>query len=169
MTSENDERWMRRALALAQRGAEQGEVPVGAVLVRDGGVIGEGWNRPIETHDASAHAEIVAMRAAGQRMGNYRLTDSTLYVTLEPCVMCVGALIHARVNRVVYAAREPKTGAVDSVFPLLRAEQHNHRIEVLGGVLADEAAEQLRGFFRQRRAAERAERAYKTDCNASRK
>ncbi len=153
-----DEAWMRRALELARRGMEAGEVPVGAVLVHEGRVVGEGWNQPIGSNDPSAHAEIVAMREAGARLGNYRLLDTTLYVTLEPCVMCVGAIIHARIKRVVYGANEPKTGAVGSVFSLLEAEQHNHRVQVRGGVLAEEAGEQLRSFFRERR------KAAKTGC-----
>lgn len=148
-----DEHWMRRALELAHQGEAAGEVPVGALLVRDGAVVGEGWNCPIGCHDASAHAEIQAIRDAGRRLGNYRLLDTTLYVTLEPCLMCVGAIVHARIGRVVYGAHEPKTGAVDSVFALLQAEQHNHRVAVTGGVLAAEAGELLRSFFRSRRRA----------------
>lgn len=146
-----DARWMRHALELARRAGEAGEVPVGAVLVRGGDLVGEGWNRPVSRHDPSAHAEIVALREAGRRLANYRLTDTTLYVTLEPCVMCAGALIHARVARVVYGAADPKTGAAGSVFDTLTSSLHNHRIEVQGGVLADEAAGVLREFFRSRR------------------
>jgi len=153
----DDERWMRHALALAERGRAEGEVPVGAVLVKDGQVVGEGWNRPIGTCDASAHAEIQAIRAAGQTLGNYRLLDTTLYVTLEPCAMCVGAIVHARIARVVYGASEPKTGACGSCFDLLGSDRHNHRVEVEAGVLAEECGEGLRAFFRERRGRPRGE------------
>lgn len=146
--------WMARALELARRAAGEGEVPVGAVLVRDGELIGEGWNCPIGTHDPTAHAEIRALRAAGERVGNYRLTGSTLYVTLEPCVMCAGALVHARVERVVYGANDPKAGACGSRFELLPSDgRFNHRTECAGGVLAEECGELLRAFFRERRRA----------------
>ena len=144
---------MRRALILADRAAAEGEVPVGAVLVRDGEAIGEGWNCPIGAHDPSAHAEIRALRDAGQRIGNYRLTDTTLYVTLEPCPMCASALVHARVQRVVYAAKDPKGGACGSVFDLLPSDgRFNHAVSVTGGVLAEAGGERLRAFFRTRRA-----------------
>lgn len=147
-----DIRWMRRALALAEQAATQGEVPVGAVLVRNGGVIGEGWNCPIRTHDPSAHAEIRALRDAGARTGNYRLPDSILYVTLEPCPMCAAALVHARVRRVVYGASDAKGGACGSVFDLLPSDaRFNHVTQVQGGVLAEACGERLRAFFRQRR------------------
>ncbi|MEZ5522683.1 MAG: tRNA adenosine(34) deaminase TadA [Dokdonella sp.] len=148
----DDERWMRRALELAghARDAED-EVPVGAVLVLGDRAIGEGWNRNITLNDPSAHAEIVALRAAGTAVGNYRFPGATLYVTLEPCAMCAMALVHARVSRVVYAATDPKTGAAGSVFDTLVSPLHNHRIEVAGGLLADEAADLLRVFFRSRR------------------
>lgn len=142
---------MRHALDLAERAAAAGEVPVGAVLVQGDEIVGEGWNRPVSRHDPSAHAEIVALRDAGRRLSNYRLPDTTLYVTLEPCVMCAGALVHARVARVVYGAADPKTGAAGSVFDTLTSPLHNHRIEVRGGVLADEVAGALREFFRSRR------------------
>ncbi len=147
----NDTDWMRHALLLASRAEAEGEVPVGAVLVRDGELIGEGWNRPIGTHDPSAHAEMLALRNAAKRVGNYRLPGTTLYVTLEPCPMCVGAMIHARVARVVFAAHDTKTGACGSALDLPGHPSHNHRLLVEGGVLADEAAEMLRGFFRARR------------------
>jgi tRNA(adenine34) deaminase len=150
-TEERDRYWMQRAMQLAAAAEAEGEVPVGAVLVLNDEVIGEGWNRPIASHDATAHAEIQAIRAAGQRIGNYRLTGSTLYVTLEPCVMCVGAIVHARVGRLVFGAHEPKTGAVRSCFPLLGSERHNHQTAVSGGVLEEECGAQLRRFFRQRR------------------
>ena len=143
--------WMQHALELAKRAAAEGEVPVGAVLVRNNEVIGEGWNRPITAIDPTAHAEINAMRDAAVRVGNYRLGDSTLYVTLEPCLMCAGAIIHARIKRVVYGATEPKTGAVVSVFEVLTDQRHNHRPEVSGGVLACDCAEQLQVFFKSRR------------------
>jgi tRNA(adenine34) deaminase len=145
---------MRHALGLAQKAAEQGEVPVGAVLIRDGAILGEGWNQPITRHDPSAHAEMLAMRAAGSAAENYRLPGTTLYVTLEPCPMCAGAMIHARVERVVFGAFDPKTGAAGSVFDVLTDERHNHRIEVSGGVLEEECAETLRAFFRARRQAQ---------------
>lgn len=147
-----DCRWMQRALALAIATRDEGdEVPVGAVIVLDGQVIGEGRNRMIGGNDPSAHAEIDALRDAGRRQGNYRFPGATLYVTLEPCVMCAGALVHARIARVVYAAPDPKTGAAGSVFDTLVSPLHNHRIEVEGGVLANEAGELLREFFRSRR------------------
>lgn len=142
---------MRHALALGRRAEQEGEVPVGAVLVRDNQIIGEGWNRPIATHDPTAHAEIVALRAAGEALRNYRLSDTTLYVTLEPCVMCVGAIVHARVGRVVYGANDPKAGAAGSVTDLFKAEHFNHRVQVEGGVLAAECGEMLTDFFRARR------------------
>jgi tRNA(adenine34) deaminase len=148
----DDRTWMQRALELARHAeAHDGEVPVGALLVLDGEVIGEGWNRNITLDDPTAHAEIQALRDAGRRVGNYRFPRSTLYVTLEPCVMCAGAIVHARVARVVYGATDPKTGAAGSVFDTLVSERHNHRVEVLGGVLAGEAGELLREFFRRRR------------------
>ncbi len=150
--SDAHEAWMAHALALARQAAEGGEVPVGAVLVRDGEAIGEGWNCPIGTHDPTAHAEIRALRAAGERVGNYRLTDSTLYVTLEPCVMCAGALIHARVALVVYGAEDPKAGACGSRFELLPSDSRfNHRTACTGGVLAEDCGELLRAFFRAQR------------------
>ena len=150
---QSDETWMRYALTLAAKAAAQGEVPVGAVIIRDGVVLGEGWNQPITLHDPSAHAEMLAMRAAGVAAGNYRLPDTTLYVTLEPCPMCVGAMIHARIARVVFGAFDPKTGAAGSAFDLLTDQRHNHRASVSGGVLSEECAETLRAFFRARRLA----------------
>ena len=150
--SDPNTRWIAHALTLAQRAADEGEVPVGAVLVLAGEVIGEGWNRPIGACDPSAHAEIQALRAAGQRLGNYRLPGTTLYVTLEPCVMCAGAIIHARVERVIYGAPDPKAGACGSIFDLLPSDaRFNHRTACTGGVLADACAETLRAFFRARR------------------
>lgn len=144
--------WMTRALHLAQLGAEAGEVPVGAVLVLGGEVIGEGWNRPIVASDPTAHAEIEALRAAARRLGNYRLPGSTLYVTLEPCVMCAGAIVHARVERVIYGARDPRAGACGSVFDLLPSDgRFNHRTDCQGGILTEDCGELLRAFFRARR------------------
>jgi tRNA(adenine34) deaminase len=145
-------RFMALALSLAHRAEQAGEVPVGAVLVRDGEVIGEGFNRPIGAHDCTAHAEVQALRDAGARIGNYRLPDTTLYVTLEPCVMCAGAIVHARVARVVYGAADPKGGAAGSVFDLLPSDDRfNHRVSVEGGVMAEECGDLLRAFFRSRR------------------
>lgn len=151
--SSEDERWMRRALELAERAvSEDDEIPVGAIVVSpQGEVIGEGWNRNIAEHDPSAHAEIVAMRRAGQALGNHRLVGCTLYVTLEPCAMCAMAMVHARVARVVYGANDPKTGAAGSVFDLLADPRHNHRVEVTGGVLADQAGTRLTNYFRAKR------------------
>jgi tRNA(adenine34) deaminase len=147
-----DRGWMQRALELARHAeASDGEVPVGAVLVLNGEMVGEGWNRNITLHDPTAHAEIQALRDAGRRVGNYRFPGATLYVTLEPCVMCAGAMIHARIGRVVYAATDPKTGADGSAFDLLQHERHNHRPSVHRGVLANEASELLSRFFRSRR------------------
>jgi tRNA(adenine34) deaminase len=148
----SDQGWMRRAMALARRAAAEGEVPVGAVLVREGEMIGEGWNGSIRQHDPSAHAEILALRDAGRRVGNYRLPGTTLYVTLEPCPMCAGAIVHARVRRVRFGAADPKGGACGSVFDLLPSdERFNHCAECAGGLLANECGDLLRGFFRDRR------------------
>ncbi len=144
--------WMRRALSLAQRAAaEDDEVPVGAVVVRDGEMLGQGWNRPISTNDPTAHAEVVALRDAAEHEGNYRLTGATLYVTLEPCLMCAGAMIHARIGRLVFAASDPKRGAVNSTSHAFETQGLNHHIEVEGGVLAAECAQVLQDFFRVRR------------------
>ncbi len=144
--------FMQRAFELARRAEAEGEVPVGAVLVREGGIIGEGWNRPIGERDPSAHAEIMALRDAGRREGNYRLPETTLYVTLEPCPMCAGAIVHARVSRVVFGASDPRTGAAGSVFDLLPSDSRfNHFTAVEGGVLAESCGELLRAFFRARR------------------
>jgi tRNA(adenine34) deaminase len=152
-----DERLMRRALILAGRAEAQGEVPVGALVVDEHGtVIGEGWNQPISLHDPCAHAEISALRNAAASVGAYRLPEATLYVTLEPCPMCVGAMIHARVRRVVFGAPDPKTGACGGAMTLHEHPSHNHRLAVTGGVLAADCGERLRRFFRARRAASRA-------------
>lgn len=155
-TSETDVEWMRHALILAARAAEEGEVPVGAVLVKDGEIIGEGWNRPIAGCDPTAHAEIMALRQGALRLGNYRLLDTTLYVTLEPCVMCAGAIIHARVARVVFGARDPKTGAAGSMFDTLLSDCHNHRVSCEGGLLSEPCAAILGNFFTARRRGRRA-------------
>jgi tRNA(adenine34) deaminase len=151
--SQADTRWMRHALILAKRGeAEDDEVPVGAVLVDpEGELLAEGWNRNITDQDPTAHAEVVAMRQGGMRIGNHRLPGCTLYVTLEPCAMCAMAMVHARVARVVFAASDPKTGAAGSVFDLLADPRHNHRVAVQGGLLADEASKRLVEYFRARR------------------
>ena len=149
--SSTDEAWMRHALTLAERAREAGEVPVGAVLVKDGAILGEGWNCPISTHDPTAHAEIVAVRAAGLALENYRLVDTTLYVTLEPCAMCMTAIVHARVKRVGFGALDPKRGAAVSALQLADAQFLNHRVELTGGILEDACGELLRAFFRERR------------------
>jgi len=151
MSDEVHHYWMSQALALAHLAEDAGEVPVGAVVVRDAQLIAQGWNQPIVSHDATAHAEIMALRAAGKMLGNYRLTDSVMYVTLEPCSMCVGAMIHARVAKVVYGATEPRTGALGGAFNLLAANQHNHIFEVTAGVLAKESRTLLQDFFQRRR------------------
>ncbi len=142
---------MAHALQLAQQAATQGEVPIGAVLVMDGDIMGEGYNHPIASSDPTAHAEIIALRQAATRVGNYRLLNSTLYVTLEPCAMCAGAIIQARVARVVYGAGDSRIGACGSVFNILESEKLNHRAQVEGGVLDEACAELLRSFFRSRR------------------
>lgn len=156
---QRDEHWMRHAMQLAGRAEAIDEVPVGAVVVLGDEIIGEGWNRSISEHDACAHAEVMALRAAGRHMGNYRLVDAELFVTLEPCCMCAGALIHSRVARVVYGAHDAKTGADTSVFQLLQDSRHNHRILVEGGVLADACAAQISAFFQRRRAEQKAAKA----------
>jgi tRNA(adenine34) deaminase len=147
----NDALWMRRALGLAARAESEGEVPVGALILAGGEVVAEGWNRPIRDRDPSAHAEIVALRAAARHFDNYRLPGTTVYVTLEPCVMCAGALLHARVARVVYGAADPRAGAAGSVFDVLRTRRLNHRIEVRGGVLETDCGRLLQAFFERRR------------------
>jgi tRNA(adenine34) deaminase len=147
----SDEAFMRRALELAQRAQAEGEVPVGAVVVLKERILGEGWNRPIAASDPSAHAEIQAMRAASSTLSNYRLTGATLYVTLEPCVMCVGAMFHARIGRVVFGASDPKTGAAGSIVDLFKNEKLNHHAQIRGGVLAEECGALLSRFFAARR------------------
>jgi len=148
---ERDQYWIRYALNLAGKAQDNGEVPVGAVIVRDNELLSEGWNQPIASNDPTAHAEIVALRAAGNAESNYRLPGSTLYVTLEPCVMCVGAIMHARVARVVYGAKDPRAGAAGSAFSLLESDQFNHTVQVESGILAEECGLILRNFFKQKR------------------
>jgi len=151
MRVESDRKWMERALELASKAEAAGEVPVGAVIVKDDEIVAEGWNQPISSNDATSHAEIIAMREAGEKFANYRLLDTTVYVTLEPCSMCVGAMIHARVSKVVYAASEPRTGALGGAFNLLEANQHNHIFEVESGLMAEESRALLQNFFQSRR------------------
>lgn len=143
--------YMRHAIVLAKQAGDRGEVPVGAVVVKDGKIIGVGANQPIGSHDPSAHAEIVALRSGGQQTGNYRLTGSSLYVTLEPCPMCLGAMVHARIARIVFAAHDPKTGALGGAVDLVGSPAFKHRPEIQGGVLAEEAAVLLKEFFAARR------------------
>ncbi len=149
--SDSDTRWMERALALAEDAKAAGEVPVGAVVVLDDGEIGAGFNRPISTADPSAHAEIIALRAAAETLGNYRLPGTTLYVTLEPCPMCAGAIVQARVDRVVFGAADDRWGAAGSVFDVLGSQVLNHRPKIAGGLLADRSADLLRDFFKAKR------------------
>jgi tRNA(adenine34) deaminase len=151
MSPPRDVDFMRRALELAQRAALDNEVPVGALLVLDEEAIGEGWNRPIGSHDPTAHAEIVALREGAQRMRNYRLAKTTLYVTLEPCAMCMGAVLNARVSRVVFGAWDSKAGACGSVIDLPREPKLTHRVDIFGGVCSDESSALLREFFKARR------------------
>ncbi len=147
----SDEVFMRRALELARCAQEEGEVPVGAVVVFEEKILGEGWNRPIAASDPTAHAEIQAMRAASSALSNYRLPGATLYVTLEPCVMCAGAMFHARIGRVVFGASDPKTGAAGSIVDLFKNGKLNHHAQIQGGVLASECGALLNGFFASRR------------------
>ena len=142
---------MQYALKLAERSREEGEVPVGAVIVKEGKLIAEGWNQPIDKHDATAHAEIMAIRAAGESLQNYRLPNTTLYVTLEPCTMCAGAMIHARIERVVFGAPDPRTGTAGSAIDLFSQDYHNHQINVQGGLMREECGQILKDFFRERR------------------
>ena len=146
-----DELWMEEALRCAQRALEAGEVPVGAIVVCEGQIVGRGWNRNITGSDPTAHAEVIALREAGAAVGNHRLEDCELFVTIEPCAMCAGAMVHARIRRLVYGADDPKTGAVQSVMQVLNHPQLNHKIEVRSGVLAGRSAEILQSFFRSRR------------------
>ncbi|AWK14823.1 tRNA adenosine(34) deaminase TadA [Candidatus Fukatsuia symbiotica] len=159
----NDEYWMAQALQLAQRAQAEGEVPVGAILVLDNHVIGEGWNRPITHHDPTAHAEIMALRQGGKKQQNYRLPDTTLYVTLEPCVMCAGAMVHSRIRRLVYGASDEKTGAVGSLVDILRHPGMNHQVEISTGVLTEACSQLLSAFFSQRRLQHRAKKLARRD------
>jgi len=142
---------MRRAIQLAQKAADEDEVPVGAIIVKENQLIAEGWNQPIQSHDPSAHAEIMAIRNAGQVLNNYRLIDTTLYVTLEPCSMCVGAMIHARVGHLVFGVADLKTGATGSAIDLIHSPVHNHKVDVTSGVLEEECKLLLQNFFKQKR------------------
>lgn len=156
LQAQQDQYWMRHAMTLAAKAEAEDEVPVGALVVYQGHCIGQGWNRSIGHHDATAHAEIMALRQAGRVLGNYRLLDCTLYVTLEPCIMCSGALIHSRIARVVYGAPDAKTGAVDSNLQLLAVPGLNHSVAWQAGVLSADCAEQLSAFFKRRRAEHKA-------------
>ncbi|WP_088330432.1 tRNA adenosine(34) deaminase TadA [Lacimicrobium sp. SS2-24] len=155
---QTDEYWMNKALGLAQKAWDEGEVPVGAILIKGDDVLGQGWNRSIGHHDPSAHAEMMAIREAGQHIGNYRLLDTVLYVTLEPCAMCAGAIVHGRIGRVVYGAADKKTGACGSVMDIARHPALNHQVSVTGAVLEEACSTLLSDFFRWRRAQKRAER-----------
>lgn len=155
VTEAEDRRWMQAALDCARRAAAAGEVPVGAVVVRDGQLVGEGWNQPVDDHDPTAHAEIRALRNAARTLGNYRLDGCSLYVTLEPCAMCAGAMMHARIRRIVFGAADPKTGVAGSVIDLFALRQLNHHATVQGGVMAQECAHALQQFFAGRRALNR--------------
>jgi len=148
----SDQYWMQKALELAHKAQAEDEVPVGAIIVKDNQLIAEAWNQPIQSHDPTAHAEINAMRRAGQALNNYRLIDTTLYVTLEPCAMCVGAMIHARVKRLVFGAYDPKTGAAGSAIQLINNDSHNHKVKVKAGIMEVECRELLQAFFRKKRA-----------------
>ena len=151
MRTSQDEKWMRHALALATRAEQAGEVPIGAVLVLDEALIGEGWNQPILAQDPTAHAEIMALRAAAVRLSNYRLPGATLYVTLEPCAMCAGAIVQARIARVVYGAADSRSGAAGSAFNLLASPALNHRADIVTGVLGEMCSQQLKAFFKNKR------------------
>ena len=147
----SDSLFMSRALELAREAERAGEVPVGAVIVKDGVIVGEGWNRPISSNDPTAHAEIVALRDAAQKLQTYRLLDTTLYVTLEPCAMCAGAMVHARVKRLVYAATDPRAGAAGTIFNIVQHASLNHRLECEAGLMGEECGTMLRAFFQGRR------------------
>lgn len=147
-----DKKWMQRAFELAEQAKIQDEVPVGAVIVFEEKIIGEGWNQPVSSNDPSAHAEIMALRDAGNNIGNYRLPDTTMYVTLEPCAMCAGAIVHARLAKLVYAADDPETGACGSVFNLLQSEELNHKVEIEKGIMEEECRTLIQTFFKEKRA-----------------
>ena len=152
MSVKGDIHWMQRAFELAENAKAHDEVPVGAVIVLDDQIIGGGWNQPISSDDPTAHAEIMALRDAGKKIGNYRLPNATIYVTLEPCTMCAGAIIHARLSRLVYALDDLKTGACGSVFNLLQTEELNHRVEIEKGVMEEECRSLIQSFFKDKRA-----------------
>ncbi|MBL1141837.1 MAG: tRNA adenosine(34) deaminase TadA [Proteobacteria bacterium] len=145
------EKWMQRAFKLAEKAKSQDEVPVGAVIVLEDKIIGEGWNQPISANDPAAHAEIIALRNAGNNIGNYRLPDATMYVTLEPCAMCAGAIVHARLAKLIYATDDPKTGACGSIFNLLQTEELNHKVEIEKGILEEECRTLIQDFFKVKR------------------
>ena len=147
----SDEEWMQYALQLAKKSEERDEVPVGAIIVYKNKIIGEGWNHPISSNNPTAHAEIMALQDAGEKIGNYRLLDSTMYVTLEPCVMCAGAMVHARIAKLVYAVDDQKTGACGSVFNMIQAEELNHNTEIKKGVLEKECQALIKNFFKEKR------------------
>lgn len=151
---DTDKKWMQRAFELAKKAGAQDEVPVGAIVVYEDQIIGEGWNQPISSHDPTAHAEIIALRGAGKNIGNYRLPDTTMYVTLEPCGMCASAIVHARLTKLVYAIEDPKTGACGSVFNLLQTAELNHRVEIEKNILADECRSLIQDFFKKKRVKE---------------
>ena len=151
MTDNIHQKWMQRAFELAQKAKEQDEVPVGAVIVHENKMIGEGWNHPISSNDPTSHAEIVALRQAGQALSNYRLPEAVMYVTLEPCAMCAGALIHARLAKLIYAADDPKTGACGSVFNLLQTNELNHKVEIEKGIMEEECRSLIQAFFKEKR------------------
>jgi len=156
VTAEDDLHWMQYALQLADKAEQSGEIPVGAVLVKEGVVLGEGWNQSIQLNDPSAHAEMIAIRQAAEKIGNYRLIDCTLYVTLEPCAMCAGLLVHSRVKRLVFGAKDAKTGAAGSVLDIVRHPVLNHQLDVLDGPLVQQCADKLSEFFSRRRAEQKA-------------
>lgn len=166
--TEDDKRFMQRAIELAKIADSHNEIPVGAVIVCDGEIIGEGFNQSIMNHDPSAHAEMVAIRHAGKSIKNYRLLDCTLYVTLEPCPMCAGLLVHSRLKHVIFACKDLKTGAAGSAFALLNHEKHNHQVAVHAGLMADECSAMLSAFFKRRRAEKKAlKKAHKPPRSAS--
>jgi|TARA_B110000196_G_scaffold195296_1_gene167229 tRNA(adenine34) deaminase len=146
-----DKKWMERAFELAQKAKESDEVPIGAVIVRENKIIGEGWNQPISSQDPTAHAEIIALRDAGNNICNYRLPNTTMYVTLEPCAMCAGAIIHARITKLIFAAADPKTGACGSIFNLLQTEELNHKVDITKGIMEYECCLLIRTFFKEKR------------------
>ena len=154
----SDEDWMNEALVLANQARDVGEVPVGAIVVRDNVVIGHGFNQPIKTHNPAAHAEVLALQQAATQLKNYRTIDTTMYVTLEPCSMCAGLMVHARVKRLVFGAYDAKSGAAGSVLNILQHPQLNHQIDVVGGVLAEECGQMLSDFFKNRRAEKKAQK-----------